>query len=102
MLENCRLWKNTLELSTWPSVSICLFVCRIAPPTSYSNIEICVLINGWSTDFFKPEQRVRQGCSLSLYLFILGVEGELGWRSGESTRLPPMWPGLDSRTRPRM
>ena len=22
-----------------------------------------------------------------------------GWRSGESTRLPPMWPGFDSRTR---
>ena len=25
--------------------------------------------------------------------------GEQGWRSGESTRLPPMWPGFDSRTR---
>ena len=24
---------------------------------------------------------------------------EPGWRSGESTRLPPMWPGFDSRTR---
>ena len=22
-----------------------------------------------------------------------------GWRSGENTRLPPMWPGFDSRTR---
>ena len=22
-----------------------------------------------------------------------------GWRSGESTRLPPMWPGFDSRNR---
>ena len=22
-----------------------------------------------------------------------------GWRSGESTRLPPMWPGFDSQTR---
>ena len=21
------------------------------------------------------------------------------WRSGESTRLPPMWPGFDSQTR---
>ena len=28
------------------------------------------------------------------------VVGEVqGWRSGESTRLPPMWPGFDSRTR---
>jgi len=23
---------------------------------------------------------------------------EQGWHSGESTRLPPVWPGLDSRT----
>ena len=27
---------------------------------------------------------------------------EQGWRSGESTRLPPMWPGFDSRSRPHM
>ena len=25
--------------------------------------------------------------------------GERGWRSGESTRLPPMWPGFDSGNR---
>ena len=25
--------------------------------------------------------------------------GEQGWRSGEINRLPPMWPGFDSRTR---
>ena len=24
--------------------------------------------------------------------------GEQGWRSDESARLPPMWPGFDSRT----
>ena len=28
--------------------------------------------------------------------------GEQGWGSGESTRLPPMWPGFDSRTRRHM
>ena len=27
---------------------------------------------------------------------------EQGWRSGESTRLPPMWPGFDSRSRRHM
>ena len=27
------------------------------------------------------------------------VQGVQGWRSGESTRLPPMWPGFDSQTR---
>ena len=26
-------------------------------------------------------------------------DGELGWRSGASARLPPMCPGFDSRTR---
>ena len=29
----------------------------------------------------------------------LGVQG---WRSGESTRLPPMWPGFDSQIRRQM
>ena len=28
--------------------------------------------------------------------------GEQGWRSGESTRLPPMWPGFKSRRRHHM
>ena len=28
--------------------------------------------------------------------------GEKGWRSGESARLPPMWPGFESRTRRHM
>ena len=27
---------------------------------------------------------------------------EQGWRGGESTRLPPMWPGFDSRSRCHM
>ena len=27
---------------------------------------------------------------------------EQGWQSGESTRLPPMWPGFDLRTRRHM
>ena len=29
-------------------------------------------------------------------------QGVQGWRSGESTRLPPMWPGFDSQTRRHM
>ena len=31
-----------------------------------------------------------------------GNSSEHGWRSGESTRLPPMWPGFDSRSRRHM
>ena len=31
-----------------------------------------------------------------------GEWGWQGWRSGESTRLPPTWPGFDSRSRCHM
>ena len=42
-------------------------------------------------------------CGLSLLLVLsLMCIGEQGWRSGESARLPPMWPGFDSRTRRHM
>ena len=30
------------------------------------------------------------------------LPGEQGWRSGESTRLPPVWPGFKSRRRRHM
>ena len=35
-------------------------------------------------------------------LFFNLLLGKQGWRSGESTRLPPLWPGFDSRTRRHM
>ena len=40
----------------------------------YSNIESCFLNNGWTSNFFKIERGVRQGCPLSPYLFVLSVE----------------------------
>ena len=36
-----------------------------------------------------------------LYL-VIGSPCLQGWRSGESTRLPPMWPGFDSQIRRQM
>ena len=40
--------------------------------------------------------------SLGTGSFLFQFKWDQGWRSGESTRLPPMWPGFDSRTRRHM
>ena len=37
-----------------------------------------------------------------LKTLFISLMGEQGWRSGESTRLPPMWPGFDSQSRHHM
>ena len=39
----------------------------------YANIETAVLNNGFATKWFKPSRRVRQGCPLSQYLFVLSA-----------------------------
>ena len=39
---------------------------------------------------------------LLLFFFWGGGGGVQGWRSGESTRLTPMWLGLDPQTRRHM
>jgi len=36
--------------------------------------ESCVLNKGWASNFFEIQRRVRQGCPLSPYLFVLSVE----------------------------
>ena len=37
-------------------------------------------------------------CEISFYIFLL----EQGWRSGDSTRPPPIWPVIVSRNLPRV
>ena len=40
----------------------------------YSGAESCFLNNGWAGNFFKLSRGVRQGCTLSPYLFIISAE----------------------------
>ena len=47
----------------------------------------------------KLEEHVRKKKFSLSALELFGVQG---WRSGESTRLPPIWPGFDSQTRRHM
>ena len=48
-----------------------------------------------------PRPVVICGLSFLLVLSLMCI-GEQGWCSGESTCLPPMWPGFDSQTRRHM
>ena len=40
----------------------------------YKNIQSCVINNGFASDFFALERKVRQGDPLSPFLFVLAVE----------------------------
>ena len=40
----------------------------------YTDVESAVVINGWTSSFFRPSRGVRQGCPLSPLLYILCIE----------------------------
>ena len=40
----------------------------------YSNINSCVLVNGWLSESFQVCRGIRQGCPLSALLFILTTD----------------------------
>ena len=42
--------------------------------TLYSNIQTCVINNGWISEIFQNTRGIRQGCPLSALLFVLSVE----------------------------
>ena len=50
----------------------------------------------------KRDARKRVASELVPLKRVKDILGEQGWRSVESARLPPMWPGFNSRTRRQM
>ena len=40
----------------------------------YQDIESAVVINSWTSSFFRPSRGVRQGCPLSLLLYVISIE----------------------------
>ena len=42
--------------------------------TIYTDVECCVINNGWTTSHFKISKGARQGCPLSPYIFIICAE----------------------------
>ena len=40
----------------------------------YTDIESAVVINGWTSSFFRPSRGVRQGCPLSPLLYVISIE----------------------------
>ena len=42
--------------------------------TLYNDISSCVINNGRTSEWFKPQRGVRQGCPISPYLFIITIE----------------------------
>ena len=52
--------------------------------------------------YLPPRISNRTSSEISIIYQCLKIKRVQGWRSGESTRLPPMWPGFDSRTRRHM
>ncbi len=46
----------------------------------YNDIQSTVIINGNTGGYFKLERGVRQGCSLSAYLFILISKYSFYWK----------------------
>jgi len=70
------MWKTLGSFNLESSLTSWIKLC-------YSNIESCVLNNGWARNYFTSERGVRQGCPLSPYIFIVCAE-ILGYKIREN------------------
>ena len=79
------------------------YVVFISPP-SYDRI---LTLRRGKVDPFNPQPAAQMSVSVlhpqpTAEIPKCSQQQEQGWRSGENARLPPMWPGFDSRTRRHM
>ena len=73
-------FEKAFDSIEWSYLQKCLEVFNFGPQLRqwitvlYNNISSCVLNNGFTTKHFNLSRGVRQGCSLSGVLFVIGVE----------------------------
>ena len=73
-------FKKAFDSVEWSFLYQCLEIFKFGPDfirwvkTFYKNIQSCTINNGMASNFFSLERGVRQGDSLSPYLFIVAVE----------------------------
>ena len=71
-------------------------ICRLKPShlkSSKNSLSLGIIDIGFCFVLF---------CFVNFSFNKITALGEQGWCSGDSTRLPPVWPGFDSRTRRHM
>ena len=73
-------FKKAFDTIEWDFINSCLKKLNFGPDIQiwvkilYNNVSSCVLNNGFASEFFSVERGVRQGCSLSGLLFVIGIE----------------------------